>query len=78
MNTTYIPRKAEDEVLRLIQYFPAVAIVGPRQVGKTSLAKHLAGQLQKPTVYFDLEDPDDRAKFANPSLLLDPLANQTV
>lgn len=78
MQDIYIPRKAEKEVLRLIQYFPTVAIVGPRQVGKTSLAKHLVAQLQKPTVYFDLEDPDDRAKFANPRLLLDPLADQTV
>ena len=47
-------------------------------MGKTSLAKHMAAQLLKPTVYFDLEDPDDRAKFANPRLLLDPLAGQTV
>lgn len=78
MFTNFIPRKAENEVLRLIEYFPAVAIVGPRQVGKTSLAKHMAAQLLKPTVYFDLEDPDDRAKFANPRLLLDPLAGQTV
>jgi hypothetical protein len=38
----------------------------------------LVTHLKKEAVYFDLEDPDDRAKFANPSLLLDPLSNQTV
>lgn len=75
---SYITRKSEKEILQLLQYFPAVAIVGPRQVGKTSLAKYLAEHLQKSSVYFDLEDPDDRAKFANPRLLLDPLAGKTV
>jgi len=75
---SYITRKSEKEILQLLQYFPAVAIVGPRQVGKTSLAKYLANHLQKSSVYFDLEDPDDRAKFANPRLLLDPLAGKTV
>lgn len=78
MNPFYLPRKAENDILRLTQYFPATAIVGPRQVGKTSLARQLATRLEKPVVYFDLEDPDDLAKFANPSLLLDPLSDKTV
>lgn len=74
----YITRKAEVEIARLLDYFPAVAIVGPRQVGKTSLAKHLAANRTQATVYFDLEDPDDLAKFANPRLLLEPLEDKTV
>jgi hypothetical protein len=74
----YIQRNAQSDILRLTQYFPAVAIVGPRQVGKTSLAKHLGVQLQKPVVYFDLEDPEDQVKFTNPRLILDPLASHTV
>jgi uncharacterized protein len=74
----YIKRKSEQQVREMLAYFPAVAIVGPRQVGKTSLAKHLTNLLERPVVYFDLEDPDDRAKFANPRLLLDPLAAHTV
>jgi uncharacterized protein len=75
---TYLHRKAETEIANLLTYFPAVAIVGPRQVGKTSLAKYLAENVQKASVYFDLEDPDDRAKFANPKLILEPLENKTV
>lgn len=74
----HITRKAEVEIARLLDYFPAVAIVGPRQVGKTSLAKHLAANSTRSTVYFDLEDPDDLAKFANPRLLLEPLEDKTV
>ena len=77
-NTTYIPRAAESEILKLAAYFPAVAVVGPRQVGKTSLVQAVRSQLQKQSVYLDLENPDDLAKLNNPTLLLDPLADQTV
>jgi predicted AAA+ superfamily ATPase len=41
----YFLRKAEKEILDLAAYFPAVVIVGPRQVGKTSLARHIANHL---------------------------------
>jgi hypothetical protein len=51
---SYITRKSETEIARLLDYLPAVAIVGPRQVGKTSLAKHLAKSSARPTVYFFL------------------------
>lgn len=74
----FLPRIAEAEVLRLIKANPAVVIVGPRQVGKTSLVKQLASQLERKTVYFDLENPDDFNQFANPNLLLEPLQDQTV
>ena len=48
--------------------FPAVALLGPRQVGKTTLAEVIAdGQ---PSVYLDLEAAADRAKLAEPALYL--------
>lgn len=75
---SYIPRIAEAEVLKLAAYFPVVAVVGPRQVGKTSLVKAIRSKLEKPSVYLDLENPDDLAKLNNPSLFLDPLSDQTV
>lgn len=74
----YIPRIAEAEILKLASYFPVVAVVGPRQVGKTSLVKAIRSQLDKPSVYLDLENPGDLAKLDNPSLFLDPLSDQTV
>ncbi len=74
----YISRAAESEILKLVAYFPAVAVVGPRQVGKTSLAQAIRSQLQKPSVYLDLENPEDLVKLNNPSLLLDPLTDHTV
>ena len=47
---------------------PAVTLLGPRQVGKTTLALSL-GQ-EQPSVYLDLESEADRAKLAEPELYL--------
>jgi predicted AAA+ superfamily ATPase len=47
---------------------PAVALLGPRQVGKTTLALTL-GQ-ERPSLYLDLESETDRAKLAEPELYL--------
>lgn len=41
-----------------------VALVGPRQAGKTTLARHLAGERE--SAFFDLEDPTDHARLALP------------
>ena len=46
----------------------AVALIGPRQVGKTTLALDLAEQV--PAVYLDLESESDRAKLGDPALFL--------
>ena len=49
-------------------------ILGPRQCGKTTLAKFYAQEIYKRTFhYFDLEDPTDLAKFEHPKLLLESL-----
>jgi uncharacterized protein len=78
MVTTYISRLAEKDITRLSGNFPAVAIVGPRQVGKTSLAKHIASLWERPSVYLDLENPADFNKFNDPLLFLEPLKEYTV
>lgn len=46
----------------------AVALIGPRQVGKTTLAHEIAGD--RDSLYLDLEDSADRAKLADPKLFL--------
>ena len=46
----------------------AVALIGPRQVGKTTLAHAVADG--RPSVYLDLENSSDRAKLAEPELFL--------
>lgn len=78
MSTPYLSRAAEKDITRLADQFPAVAIVGPRQVGKTSLARHLAALWPQPSVYLDLENPADLNKLNDPGLFLEPLQQQTV
>ena len=46
----------------------AVALIGPRQVGKTTLALEIAEA--RPSLYLDLESRDDREKLADPALFL--------
>ncbi len=78
MALPYIFRTAEKDILRLLSHFPAVAIVGPRQVGKTSLAQHIAKEWTRPTLYLDLENPQDLNKLSDPFLFLESLQEQTV
>ncbi len=64
-----------DLQIRLAQ-FPAVALLGPRQVGKTTLALQLANQ--QPSVYLDLEAPVDQARLSDPVLYLSSQAEKLV
>lgn len=59
-----------------LKLFPAVGIVGPRQVGKTTLVKNL--ELDKESIYLDLEKSSDRAKLAEPELFLKAHEEKTV
>lgn len=58
-----IRRRLEARVEYLLQNFPAVALLGPRQAGKTTLAREIAEG--RPSVYLDLEEPRDRARIAD-------------
>ena len=74
----FINRKAEAEILSLLGRYPAVAIIGPRQVGKTTLAKLLGEKIARQTRYLDLEYPADFASLQEPVVFLERLAGQTV
>ncbi len=56
-------RNAEIKIKELIQYFPCVAIVGPRQVGKTTLVKQIIGKSDGDYIYIDLENPMDYTRI---------------
>jgi uncharacterized protein len=60
-----IVRKITDEVLESTRYFPAIGIIGPRQVGKTTLAKSIRKSLSKPSIYLDLELEEDVVRLQN-------------
>jgi predicted AAA+ superfamily ATPase len=61
-----IKRYLESEILKDLGYFPALAIIGPRQSGKTTLAKMLMAQTGKPTLYIDLESASDIYRLQDP------------
>jgi uncharacterized protein len=63
-----IPRRIAGELAYLLDNVPAVVLVGPRQVGKTTLALELARA--RPSVYLDLESAADRSKLSQPDLYL--------
>lgn len=65
-----IERALYPELLRSLSEHPAVALIGARQVGKTTLAKATAERFSQST-YLDLERPADLAKLADPELFLE-------
>ncbi|MCH7402346.1 ATP-binding protein [Belliella kenyensis] len=64
-------RRIASELEELLQDFPAVSILGPRQVGKTTLAQEIAIKLDKEAIYLDLESPSDRTKLVEPEQYFD-------
>lgn len=73
MFTRYI----EKDVSKLIKSFPSVALLGPRQVGKTTLAKSVVKNI-KNTTYIDLEDKDDWNALQNPKLFFETHRNSLI
>jgi predicted AAA+ superfamily ATPase len=71
-----IPRRIQSVVENALSYQAAVALIGPRQVGKTTLALEVGEKLN--ALYLDLESSEDRAKLANPSLFFESLEDRLV
>ncbi len=63
-----IPRRLLSPLSAALDEAPAAALLGPRQVGKTTLALEVAST--RPAVYLDLESEADRAKLTEPELYL--------
>ncbi len=63
-----IPRRKLPVLKDALARQAAVALIGPRQVGKTTLALQLAEEV--PSLYLDLEAREDRRKLADPALFL--------
>lgn len=71
-----IPRRVLPAVEAALQRQAAVALIGPRQVGKTTLALALGEDY--PSLYLDLEDRADRNKLAEPTLFLNQYQDRLV
>lgn len=71
-----IERRVEQQVIAALNRQPAVALIGPRQVGKTTLALEMAAV--RDSLYLDLEDSNDREKLSEPALFLDQYEDKLV
>ncbi len=70
----FIDRKTDKAILaRYMSVFPVTAILGPRQCGKTTLARTLGAEIT-----FDLENPQDLARLEQPQLALEDLTGLIV
>lgn len=81
-NTTFrmhklLKRKIEEFVIQNLNVFPAVALLGSRQCGKSTLAKMVAGQLSS-FLYLDLQDPADLSKLSDPVLFFEANSETTI
>ena len=65
--------KYENKLLESLKHFPITALIGPRQAGKSTLARCIAQKISNKAVFFDLEDIIDLEKLQNIKLALDPL-----
>ena len=65
-----INRQVQEHVERSLKQYPVVGILGPRQIGKTTLAKTITKHCDKKVVYLDLELPSDLNKLQEPELYL--------
>lgn len=72
-----VQRYIESKARELLSEFPALAIIGPRQVGKTTLAKILISDL-KNSIYLDLESPRDLNKLSDPETFLLQQVDKTI
>lgn len=66
----------QESVVKGLEHWPSVALLGPRQCGKTTLARQIAQNLGGKI--FDLENPEDAAALENPMLVLEPFTGLVV
>jgi predicted AAA+ superfamily ATPase len=73
-----IERLLSERILRDLEWAPIIGLVGSRQVGKTTLVKHLQARIRKPTLYLDLELQEDYFKLDDAQSYLTAHADKCV
>lgn len=71
-----LPRQITGKLHAMIAQVPAVALLGARQVGKTTLAKSIAKDID--SIYLDLEAPEDLLKLSDPTSFLSAHADKLI
>ena len=73
-----IKRRLQEDIIKSLGKVPSVGLVGPRQAGKTTLAKMIAETVEKPVIYLDLENPQDLQKLDNAQLYFQQYQNHLI
>lgn len=73
-----ITRRIANKIINSLSLFPVVGLVGPRQVGKTTLVKLIAKNGNLDAIYLDLEKPSDYEKLENPELFISFYDNKII
>jgi len=73
-----IQRRSEQELIHALRKFPVVCITGPRQCGKTTLAKMVCQNLGRDAVYLDLEKVEDQRRISDPGLFFKDNRNRLI
>lgn len=74
---TYLTRFIEHEVKEHMLDFPVIALLGPRQCGKSTMAKQLLLSIEKST-YIDLEKPSDLRKLNDPEFFFSQIQDHVI
>lgn len=73
-----IQREIQTTIVKMMRQFPAVGILGPRQIGKTTIALQIAASINPEPIYLDLESSGDLAKLQESELYLDSHQDRTI
>jgi predicted AAA+ superfamily ATPase len=73
----FIKRRAEDLVIQYLKIFPVVAILGPRQCGKSTLIKKLS-EYWGTSLFLDLQYENDFGKLAQPTIFFETNADKII
>lgn len=71
-----ITRDIQENLIRSLEQMPVVALLGPRQVGKTTLALTISGLFAKKSTYLDLESDTDLNKLTDAEAYLRRYENE--
>jgi len=74
---SYLTRNIENVLIADLKHFPAVALLGPRQCGKSTLVKKLGRQISN-LLYLDLQAPQDLAKLDDPAFFFNYNKDRTI
>ena len=77
-NLIMLKRRIQKDITKSLKQFPVVGLVGPRQAGKTTLAKMIAGKIDRPVIYLDIESPQDVQKLDDAQLYLQQFQNHLI